>query len=154
MQKAVGALGEDNAQNSKMHLGQDGHILTFPVDKGKTMNVVAFYTSPDVWPDARHLTRPTKKEHVYHDFKDFGATVHKIIDMLEEDLDCWAIFDTGDHPMPAYNKGRVCCLGDAGHATSPHHGVSQSPRTADLGVATDVHYYCRLVQACALKTLL
>jgi salicylate hydroxylase len=38
MDKAVEMLGEDVALNSSMHLGYHGHILTFPVQKGKTMN--------------------------------------------------------------------------------------------------------------------
>lgn len=41
MERAVEALGEDNAKNSKMHLGRDGHVLTFPVNHGSMMNVVA-----------------------------------------------------------------------------------------------------------------
>ena len=53
---------------------------------------------------------------------------------LEPNLDCWAIFDTGAHPMPAYNKGRVCCVGDAAHATSPHHGAgARGRRTVGAG---------------------
>ncbi|KAK3679509.1 hypothetical protein LTR78_001070 [Recurvomyces mirabilis] len=138
MQRAVDALGDDNARNSKMHLGQDGHILTFPVSKGQTMNVVAFYTNNDDWPDAQHLTKSTEKKHVYEDFKHFGPTVQKIIDMLEPNLDCWAIFDTGDHPMQAYNKGRVCCLGDAGHATSPHHGAGAGMCIEDTAIMAEL----------------
>lgn len=35
----------------------------------------------------------------------------------------WGIFDLGDHPLSSYYKGRICLLGDAAHATSPHHGA-------------------------------
>ncbi|KAK1818242.1 hypothetical protein LTR12_007394 [Friedmanniomyces endolithicus] len=138
MQRAVDELGEDNAKNAKMHLGQDGHILTFPVNHGETMNVVAFHATEDDWPDARHLTRSMEKKHVYEDFKDFGPTVQKIIDLLEPNLDCWAIFDTGDHPMEAYNKSRVCCLGDAAHATSPHHGAGAGICIEDAAVMAEL----------------
>jgi len=120
--KATEALGADNAQNAKLHMGQDGHVLTFPVNHGSTMNVVAFKTNSDPWPSSDKLTLPTTKEAAKKDFKDFGPTVKHIIDLLEPNLDCWAIFDLADHPMEFYNKGRVCLLGDAGHATSPHHG--------------------------------
>ncbi|KAI7222437.1 putative salicylate hydroxylase [Hortaea werneckii] len=137
MERAVEALGEDSAKNSKMHLGKDGHVLTFPVDHGSTMNVVAFRTTDKDWKHPK-LTVPSQKEHVYEDFKDFGPTVKKIIDMLEPNLDCWAIFDTGAHPMPAYNKGRVCCLGDAAHATSPHHGAGAGICIEDAAVMADL----------------
>ncbi|KAK4547539.1 hypothetical protein LTR36_000496 [Oleoguttula mirabilis] len=138
MQRAVDALGDDNAKNGKMHLGKDGHILTFPVDHGSVMNVVAFHTTSDEWPDAKHLTMPAKKEQAYEDFKDFGPTVHKIIDMLEPELDCWAIFDTAVDPVPAYNKGRVCLIGDAGHATSPHHGAGAGMCIEDAAIMADL----------------
>ncbi|KAI7158470.1 salicylate hydroxylase [Hortaea werneckii] len=137
MERAVEALGEDNAKNGKMHLGRDGHVLTFPVDHGSMMNVVAFRTTDKDWEHSK-LTVPSQKEHVYEDFKDFGPTVKKIIDMLEPNLDCWAIFDTGAHPMPAYNKGRVCCVGDAAHATSPHHGAGAGICIEDAAVMADL----------------
>lgn len=38
MDKAIKLLGEDVAANSSIFLGYHGHILTFPVQKGKTMN--------------------------------------------------------------------------------------------------------------------
>jgi salicylate hydroxylase len=38
MDKAIQLLGEEAALNSSMYLGYHGHLLTFPVQKGKTMN--------------------------------------------------------------------------------------------------------------------
>lgn len=38
MDKAIELLGEEVAANSSIFLGYHGHILTFPVQKGKTMN--------------------------------------------------------------------------------------------------------------------
>lgn len=35
----------------------------------------------------------------------------------------WAIFDLGNHPLSTYHKGGICLVGDAAHATSPHHGA-------------------------------
>ncbi|WRT68430.1 uncharacterized protein IL334_005406 [Kwoniella shivajii] len=116
----------------------DGHVLTFPVNHGDTMNVVAFWTNSDPWPSDDKTTLPSEKSHVCNDFKSFGPTVQKIIDILEPNLDCWGIFDLGDHPMPAYNKGRVCVLGDAGHATSPHHGAGAGMCIEDAAVMAEL----------------
>lgn len=102
------------------------------------MNVVAFWTNPDDWPSSTHLTLPSEKEHVYKDFANFNSTVHKIIELLEPNLDCWAIFDTGDQPMPYYNKGKVCVVGDAGHATSPHHGAGAGMCIEDCAVMAEL----------------
>lgn len=38
MDKAVELLGEEYAKNSQMHLGLGGHVLTFCIEKGRTMN--------------------------------------------------------------------------------------------------------------------
>ena len=38
MDKAASLLGDELAKNNNMYLGHHGHILTFPVQKGKTMN--------------------------------------------------------------------------------------------------------------------
>lgn len=38
MDEAVEALGEEMAKNSQMYLGRHGHILTFAIEHGKTMN--------------------------------------------------------------------------------------------------------------------
>jgi salicylate hydroxylase len=38
MEKAVGMLGEEVARNSQMFFGYGGHVLTFPIEKGRTMN--------------------------------------------------------------------------------------------------------------------
>jgi salicylate hydroxylase len=38
MDEAVKMLGKEVAQNSQMFLGYHGHLLTFPIEHGKTMN--------------------------------------------------------------------------------------------------------------------
>lgn len=38
MDEAVEILGDDAARNSQMYLGYHGHLLTFPIAHGKTMN--------------------------------------------------------------------------------------------------------------------
>ncbi len=38
MDEAKNLLGENLAENSQMYLGHHGHVLTFPIEKGKTMN--------------------------------------------------------------------------------------------------------------------
>jgi len=38
MDEASDMLGEEVASNSQIYLGYNGHVLTFPIEKGKTMN--------------------------------------------------------------------------------------------------------------------
>ncbi|MCJ1408397.1 hypothetical protein MMC19_002472 [Ptychographa xylographoides] len=138
VKKAIEALGEDNAVNSKLHMGPDKHILTFPVNKGETMNVVAFCTNSDDWPDYNHLTRPSKKSTAIKEFEGWGRNCQTIMNLLDEDLDCWAIFDLGDHPLKTYYKGRIVVSGDAAHATTPHHGAGAGFCIEDSAVMAEL----------------
>lgn len=123
MEIAVDAIGDERARNSYMFMGQDGHVLTFPVNGGKQLNIVAFHTSPEDWPDYEKLTRSAKREDALRDFKGYGQNVTSLLKLTEENLDVWAIFDTGANPVQTFYKGRICVTGDAAHATSPHHGA-------------------------------
>ena len=38
MDQAAKLMGDELARNSQMYLGKGGHILTFPIEKGQTMN--------------------------------------------------------------------------------------------------------------------
>lgn len=123
MEQAVEAIGEERAKNACMHMGPGSHVLTFPVNHGQILNIVAFHTNHDDWPDYSRLTRPAKREDALRDFEGYGPNVTALLNLTKPDLDVWAIFDLGENPVPSFNKGRVCIIGDAAHATSPHHGA-------------------------------
>ena len=79
MEKAAGALGDDLARNSQMYMGRHGHVLTFPIENGKTMNVVAFQSKLDgEWEDERWVL-PMKKEDMFNDFEGWGTSVQQIL---------------------------------------------------------------------------
>ncbi|KAI0830007.1 mannitol 1-phosphate dehydrogenase [Hypoxylon sp. FL0890] len=120
MDKAIETLGEEIAQNSQMYMGYHGHLLTFPIEKGKTMNVVAF-SSCDTWTDPQWVVK-TSKEKMLDDFSAWGPMVKAIIEAMEK-RDIWALFN--DPPAPIYygSSPRICLLGDAAHATTPHQGA-------------------------------
>ncbi|KAK5656799.1 hypothetical protein OQA88_4347 [Cercophora sp. LCS_1] len=123
MDLARPALGQEKTDTRHMYLGPDGHALTFPVAGGKLLNVVAFTTDHDEWPDRDKFTAPASKSDAVKAFERFSPTVRAIIDMLPDSLSKWAVFDTYDHPAPTFIKGRVCISGDAAHAAAPHHGA-------------------------------
>ncbi|MCJ1473327.1 hypothetical protein MMC13_001978 [Lambiella insularis] len=60
------------------------------------------------------------------------------MNLLEENLDRWAIFDLGDHPLRTYHKGRLVMSGDAAHATSPHHGAGAGFCVEDSAVMAEL----------------
>jgi salicylate hydroxylase len=118
MDQAVEILGEEVAQNSQMFLGYHGHLLTFPIQQGKTMNVVAF-NSRKTWDNDKWVVT-TSKEEMDADFAEWGGHVQKIVGAMQKP-DIWALFM--HPPCDTYTKGRVCLLGDAAHATTPHQGA-------------------------------
>lgn len=139
MDQASELLGEEVAQNSQIFMGYHGHVLTFPIQDGKTMNgthippsthlppptlltpppsVVAF-SSRETWDNDKWVVT-TSKEDMQADFADWGGSVAKIIGAMQKP-DLWALFM--HPPCNTYTKGRVCLLGDAAHATTPHQGA-------------------------------
>ncbi|KAI9723135.1 MAG: hypothetical protein M1828_004238 [Chrysothrix sp. TS-e1954] len=145
----------------KSRSGPEGHILTFPVAKGKLMNVVAvskveganrsvmsyvpslkfasqFRDDSRPWPDESRLTLPSKKADAIEAFAGWNPTVNKITDMLLGNLDRWGIFDTYDYPASTYHTGCLCIVGDAAHASSPHHGAGAGACIEDAAVLAEV----------------
>ncbi|KAF2210597.1 hypothetical protein CERZMDRAFT_113150 [Cercospora zeae-maydis SCOH1-5] len=138
MEQAVEAVGEEKAKNSCMHMGPGGHMLTFPVQHGKILNIVAFHTTTEDWPDYNRLTRPATREDALKDFADYGHDVISLLKLCKPNLDIWAIFHLGDNPLPYFAKGTICLIGDAAHATSPHHGAGAGFCVEDSAVLSDL----------------
>ena len=103
--KAIEVLGEENAKNACMHVSSQGHdeivttlttiqmgpgahVLTFLVQHGAFMNVVAFKTNSDDWPDYERLTRQAKREDALRDFEDFGPSIRALLELSKDDIDC------------------------------------------------------------------
>ncbi|KAF2168456.1 hypothetical protein M409DRAFT_65433 [Zasmidium cellare ATCC 36951] len=122
MDEAIAALGEDLATNSQNYVGHHGHLLTFPVEKGKTWDYDKWVVHSDV-------------KDINEDFKNFGAPVQKVISMMR-DTDIWALF----HHPPArtFYNGHVVMIGDAAHATTPHQGSGAAMAIEDAYVLSSL----------------
>ena len=62
-------------------------MLTFPINHGQIMNVVAFHTTDKDWPDSSKLTAPATREDALRDFADFGRNVKKVLKLAKSELD-------------------------------------------------------------------
>ena len=128
MQEAAVLMGDELARNSHMYFGHGGHILTFPIENGKTMNVVAFSTKEDgKWEDPEWV-KPMDKEAMFKDFEGWNEATKQILSLMSK-TDVWALFDLP--PAPTYFKGRICMLGDAAHASTPHNGAGAGQAIED-----------------------
>ncbi len=73
MDDAVAALGQYRAQNAHFYWGYDGHMLTFLIEHGKTMNVVAFRTKKDgIWEHGAKWVLPGDNERMLSDYEGWG----------------------------------------------------------------------------------
>jgi salicylate hydroxylase len=135
MDKAVAALGDELARNSQMYLGRHGHVLTFPIEKGTIMNVVAFRAKPDGKWENEQWVLPMKKEDMFNDYVDWGDSVKKILQLMEKP-DVWALFD--HPPAPTYYKHNLCIAGDAAHASTPHQGAGAGQAIEDAFVLSNL----------------
>ncbi|KAK3615416.1 hypothetical protein LTR56_026603 [Elasticomyces elasticus] len=135
MDDAAALLGDELARNSQMYLGHGGHILTFPIEHGKTMNVVAFSTKADgKWEDSEWV-KPLNRDEMYSDFEGWVPATKKILSLMQKP-DIWALFN--HLPAPTYHKNRICILGDAAHASTPHNGAGAGQAIEDALIMSRV----------------
>ena len=80
MDRAVTILGDNLAKNSQGYLGPHGHVLTFPIDHGKLLNIVAF-ASASKW-DSDKWVIHTNPHEVQNDFEGWGNPVSGIVKVI------------------------------------------------------------------------
>lgn len=77
-----------------MQMGQNRHVLTFPVDRGTTISMTAFATNDrENWPSQNKLVLPTTKAEALDDFREFGQNVKNIIQLADDNLDRVSLAD-------------------------------------------------------------
>ncbi|KAL2192352.1 hypothetical protein P885DRAFT_47857 [Corynascus similis CBS 632.67] len=136
MQKAVEEIGSERAGVSSLH------VLTFPVGApgpDQLLNLVAFVTDLNQsWTsqDTRSFTIPATREDAIGDFKQggFGTTVQKLLRLTKDKMDKWGLFDLADSPLSSFYSGRILVIGDAAHASTPHHGSGAGFCMEDVAV--------------------
>ncbi|KAA8652927.1 uncharacterized protein ATNIH1004_001836 [Aspergillus tanneri] len=90
------------------------------------------YLGPDAW--CEKFTLPARKADAVKAFEGFNTAVRAIIDMPQNELSKWAVFDTCVYPVPTFIRGRVCISGDAAHAAATYHGTGASFAVEDAAV--------------------
>lgn len=141
MESAAKVLGDELARNSQQYLGHGGHVLTFPISNGDTMNVVAFGTKKDgKWEG--EWVKPMDRIAMLKDFEGWIEPVQKILGMMQKS-DVWALFDHPPAETYVSKGGRICLLGDSAHASTPHNGAGAGQAVEDALILSGVmgHVY-------------
>jgi RecB family endonuclease NucS len=67
-------------------MGPDGHVLTFQVNHGEKLNIVAFRTDPNEWSDPNKMTKTAHRQDALDDFKGYNSLVRNLLELTEETL--------------------------------------------------------------------
>ncbi|RAH48858.1 FAD/NAD(P)-binding domain-containing protein [Aspergillus brunneoviolaceus CBS 621.78] len=79
--------------------------------------------SPSPSPSPSTLTNTPTPNLNPPESKNWTPFLRTLLTLLPPTLTQWPIFDLYNHPPPTYAIFRVCLVGDAAHAASPHHGA-------------------------------
>lgn len=100
-----------------------------PIEQGKIVNVVVYFTKKDGRWNHETWVRPATKEEMLASFHGWSEPVKGILSLIENP-DLWALFD--HLPAATYHrKGKLCLLGDSAHASTPHHGAGAGMAVED-----------------------
>ncbi|PFH48452.1 hypothetical protein AMATHDRAFT_149878 [Amanita thiersii Skay4041] len=111
------------------------HIVTYPISRGKYVNVACFDT--DILKEGTRLESPRAVEHITVDhvlkiYKGWEGEIQALLECLDE-LSAWPVLDI--KPVSTYAYGRVMLLGDAAHAMRPHLGSGAGQAIEDAYIA-------------------
>ncbi|KDQ58533.1 hypothetical protein JAAARDRAFT_193092 [Jaapia argillacea MUCL 33604] len=132
--KAVEKNGE-GVRVPTMWFGKDKHVLTFLIEGGKIVNLVAFVSDRSQGPDERTWTGPWVKlvsyQQMFEDFKGWDQNVINLSQLIEKP-EQWALHELV--PLRRWTVDRITLLGDSAHASLPHNGAGAGQATEDAYV--------------------
>lgn len=131
------ALGAESAFNGTLYCGYGGYVVTYPVEKGDFVNMVAIpHDSGERW--AWNQAEWTVSSTATEIRQRFQGWYRPLIDVICEynSLNKWALFDLRHDA--SYYKRRICLLGDSAHATTPHLGAGAGMAMEDAFVLSQL----------------
>lgn len=113
-------MGKELAGTGNLYLCPNGHAVAYPVEHGSALNIFATSSTPGgVWKE-KEWRVPLKEGELVHACRELHPGIVKLL-LEHGNGETWAVFHyPQDKP---YFKGRLCLMGDAAHATTPHMGA-------------------------------
>lgn len=142
----VEVMGEERAFNGQIYSGYGGYMVTYPVDFGESINVVAPRSKgPAAKWEHEAWQVPANEAEIREELEGWHPGLVELL--AKHSRAKWALFDL-KHEAESV-KGRVALLGDSFHASSPHLGAGAgqavedayilSHLLGDIGCAEDIN---------------
>ena len=77
-----------NESSGLMRVGYKGHVLTFPIQEGRILNLEAFRHDDGDWPAAADFVQQATREDLVQDFSTFGKPVIDLLNLTKPEMDC------------------------------------------------------------------
>lgn len=129
------AVGPEIANTSNVVLGPDAYVIMYPVEGKQSVNTGLWPWKRGAWTEQTWML-PAQKKQMEEQFKDWGDTVHKIMDLMPDP----PFFASHHHAIQpdSFFKGRICLIGDAAHSMPPHQGAGSGQAMEDAYVVAEV----------------
>lgn len=139
-------LGAEMAGTGNLFLCKNGYTIAYPVDHGVALNMFATCVQEETkegeregegeptWPDDAAWKVPSTEAELRRDLRGWHPGVVDLL-VAHGNGEKWAMFHC-PHDELYYRPGggRVCVLGDAAHATTPHLGAGAGMAIEDAFV--------------------
>ncbi|KAL4976236.1 hypothetical protein BDW66DRAFT_166648 [Aspergillus desertorum] len=136
----VAALGEDKAHSHCLSVGPGAYTVSYPIANSPLVNMILFCKRPGPWTNCNKLLETCRRSTAQEAVKAWKPEIRRLVDLLPENPNKWAIFDMSENPAPSYvsASGRVCIAGDAAHASTPFLASGAAMGVEDAAVLATV----------------
>ncbi|SPJ72163.1 related to salicylate 1-monooxygenase [Fusarium torulosum] len=121
------------AHDAYLWCGDEGMVMSYPIDSGQVLNVVAAHYRSS-WDEGAYVV-DSKPEKLRKDFESFGEIPREIIKLLGIPK-AWALLD--HLPAPRLYSKNIAIVGDAAHATTPFQGAGAGQAIEDVLVLSQL----------------
>lgn len=128
-------MGHERTVNGQLYCGQSGYIITYPVEQGKSINMVhVSHKSGTTW-DFETWLAPSTKEEMALELESWHPGLVSLLSKFGTS-DKWALHSISH--TKDYSRGRICLLGDSAHASLPHLGAGAGQAMEDAFVLSSL----------------
>ncbi|KAJ4470426.1 hypothetical protein J3R30DRAFT_1218896 [Lentinula aciculospora] len=121
--------------NAVMYNGKSKHIVVYPINGGRLINIAAFVSHPEdegkmIIPGL-DVPSPATTGEILDAFSGWEPEAIELLRTIENPS-CWPILDL--RALKTYTSNRILLLGDAAHAMTPHLGAGAGQAIEDAFV--------------------